>query len=495
MAARRPAPLRPRLLVALALVAAVLTTLGAATAPSPATAQTTPSPTAACDQLITIALPCTLLGKATEAVSAICRHAHVPDAQCVLPLAAKVTQAARDAYVRSAVHRTVQFQSALGDALPLGQAPWLGTHNSFNSVSSELTLSHTDSNQQLSLTQQLDVDVRSLELDLHYLPRPGAPGGRAVVVCHGQPPSTLDLGCTTEPLFTAVLPQIATWLNAPAHRDEVILLYLEDELDNAAAYTSAVATLDGTLRRPDGSSLIYKPDPAALAQDGCTPLPLTATRAQVRASGARVILAGKCAAGWASDVFDWNGVHVEGGRASGYRPYPACDATYDRSVYGAKLVRYFEDTTLVATVTDPTKPSIDPEALTPAKVAAMTACGVGLFGFDQLLPDDGRIAATIWSWADGQPRIARGRCTVQGSDARWRTSACATRRRAACVKGSQWVLTPGRVTFGQARSACRARGGRFAVPRSGLQNQQLHAATRSGEGVWIAQRVRPEPAA
>lgn len=44
-------------------------------------------------------------------------------------------------------------------------------------------------------------------------------------------------------------------------------------------------------------------------------------------------------------------------------------------MYDAKIVRYFEDTTLVSNLLDPTRPPANPEALTPAKVQAMTNCG------------------------------------------------------------------------------------------------------------------------
>lgn len=130
-----------------------------------------PSPTASCDVISPVAIPCVALGKFADAVAAECRRVGVPDARCVLPLAHRVTQAARDAYLQSWVHRTARFQDALQDPVPLRETQWLGTHNSFNSLSDSFTVSHADSNQQLSLAQQLDIDVRALELDLHYLPR------------------------------------------------------------------------------------------------------------------------------------------------------------------------------------------------------------------------------------------------------------------------------------------------------------------------------------
>lgn len=312
-----------------------------------------PSPTASCDVISPVAIPCVALGKFADAVAAECRRVGVPDARCVLPLAHRVTQAARDAYLQSWVHRTARFQDALQDPVPLRETQWLGTHNSFNSLSDSFTVSHADSNQQLSLAQQLDIDVRALELDLHYLPRLEGHGAPGVTVCHGLGPKNANLGCTVEPLLATVLPQIANWLNAPGHTEEVILLYLEDQLKNASAYESVVATLDQVLRRADGTSLIYRPNPARRATNGCVPLPLDVSREEIRASGARAVLVGSCAPGWSAAVFDWSGVELESGSNSGYRPYPACDATYGRGVYAWRLVRYYEDSTLATGVGQP----------------------------------------------------------------------------------------------------------------------------------------------
>ncbi len=378
-----------------------------------------PSPTASCDVISPVAIPCVALGKFADAVAAECRRVGVPDARCVLPLAHRVTQAARDAYLQSWVHRTARFQDALQDPVPLRETQWLGTHNSFNSLSDSFTVSHADSNQQLSLAQQLDIDVRALELDLHYLPRLEGHGAPGVTVCHGLGPKNANLGCTVEPLLATVLPQIANWLNAPGHTEEVILLYLEDQLKNASAYESVVATLDQVLWRADGTSLIYRPNPARRATNGCVPLPLDVSREEIRASGARAVLVGSCAPGWSAAVFDWSGVELESGSNSGYRPYPACDATYGRGVYAWRLVRYYEDSTLATALANPTRPPANPQALTPPKVQAMTDCGVNLFGFDQLLPEDGRIQASLWSWAPDEPRAGAGACALQGADGRW----------------------------------------------------------------------------
>jgi hypothetical protein len=443
------------------------------------------SPTAQCDAISPIAIPCVALGKAADAFATECRRVGVPDARCVLPLAHRATQAARDAYLQSWVHRTAQFQYALGDPLPLRDAQWLGTHNSFNSLSDSFTISHIDSNQQLTLSQQLDVDIRSIELDLHYIPRVELLGAPGVTVCHGLAPTSANLGCTTEPVLATVLSEITAWLNAPGHTDAVLLVYLEDELKNGPAYVSAVSTLESALRNPAGNSLIYHPDPGQRAANGCVPLPLNASRDDVRTSGARVMLVGSCAPNWAADVYDWDSSEVESGSTPGYQPYPTCDIAYGSGVYASKLVRYYEDSTLVAALSTPTRPPANPQALSPPKVQAMTECGVNLFGLDQLLPEDGRIQASLWSWAPDEPLAGAGNCTLQGVDGRWVATPCGDSHRAACLASTgTWTVTPP-VPFAGASSACAAVGSVFVLPRTGDQNARLRAVAGSTGGAWV----------
>lgn len=208
----------------------------------------------------------------------------------------------------------------------------------------------------------------------------------------------------------------------------------------------------------------------------------------VRASGARVVLVGSCAPGWSADVFDWNADHLESGSASGYQPYPTCDATYGAGVYASQLVRYFEDTTLVSALLNPTRPPVDPEALTPQKVQSMTNCGVNLFGLDQLLPENGRIQASLWSWAPDEPRAGAGVCTLQGADGRWAAASCADAHPAACLAASTWTVTPSPVTFAVAPAACAATGSTFALPQAGDQNARLHAVAGPA-GAWVRNTV------
>jgi hypothetical protein len=423
---------------------------------APASAQSQGSST--CRQISPAAFSCTLLDKVAEFAKAECRYQGVPASACSLPLGHEVAEGAVDRYRKSWVHRATRFQYRLAGPLPILHGAWLGTHNSFNTnqPGQAPTVSHSDSNQQLTLTEQLDVDIRSIELDVHIIN--GVP-----TVCHGRGPDELNAGCTTEPPLSEVLPEVVKWLDANPR--QVILLYLEDEIGGGTGkgYDDTVKTLNQQL-----GTRIYKPR----ATGDCVDLPADVTRNQVRKSGARVVLVGSCAKGWSSLVFDWNKVHVESGSTSKYKDFPDCDATYKRDVYDGKLVRYYEDSTFVATAIDPTTPADDPEALTAEKAGDMIRCGVNLFGFDQLLPDDGRIEATIWSWRGHQPK-GHG-CALMGKQGRWGIGRC--RARPACRKGGGWIVPSAAFRYRRARRACRAIGARFAVPRTGYANSLLHAA-------------------
>lgn len=366
------------------------------------------------------AVPCVFAEKAVEAQRTLCRSQGGPEAACkAVPFGRDAGAAAVAAHQGSWLQRTAEFQYALGNPVPLRDAQWIGTHNSFNATANGMTVSHSDSNQQLTLTQQLDSDVRSLELDLHFV-------RGEVRVCHARPASEQHAGCSTERTFAQVLPELASW--TAAHPDQVLLLYLEDALKEAAGYSAATTALDNAL-----GSRIYRPaTPSAGA--ACTQLPLGASRQDVLDAGKSVVVVGDCAAGWSAYVYGWKGnTSTESGNSTGY----TCTSPISADKYQTQLVRFFEDSTFLSSVTAPQQSMAARRAgaLTPEKVTAMMACGVNLFGFDQYEPGDGRLAASIWSWAPGQPDASAGSCTIQRPDGRWYSAACdGTRLQAAAPR-------------------------------------------------------------
>jgi hypothetical protein len=423
----------------------------------------------------TLVAPCYGADVVVRDVASYCRWADVTaDETCAMPVEPAVSESAIAAYESSWVHHALGLQYSLANDMPLRNAPWVGTHNSFNSIA-EMgpTVSDTDANQQVSLVDQLRIDIRSLELDLHWFPSVSGGAIFAPVVCHAE---SLHEGCSIEKQLSPVLDEIAGWLRG--HRDQVLLLYLEDHLSagigNGDVHNRAVSALQGKL-----GSMIYRP-----AGPGCAKLPLDLTRAQVLAAGAQVVLASGCGttAGWRGLVFDWN-AHVEE-RPKGYQDYPSCGPDFTRSVYDSNLVRYYEDSTWLTTAGSVVGQSSVDDGLTPATTAAMWRCGVDLTGFDQLRPDDGKLAASVWSWAQSEPSTA-GDCAIQRADGRFEAHPCTESHPAACrTPGGAWTVTAGPTAFADAAAACTAAGATFAVPRTGYENQLLKTAA-AGTTPWL----------
>ncbi len=343
------------------------------------------------------------------------------------------------------------FQYRLGNPVPLVNAPWVGTHNSFNSPTEPGTLSSQDPNQKLSLTQQLDIGVRSLELDVHNIA--GTP-----IVCHGRGADEGHAGCTTERPFAARLAEINGWLDA--HPKEILLLYLEDHLEGA--YDTGARVLQDGL-----GSKLYLPPPG-----GCTQMPHELTRRQIAAAGKQVLVMTNCGEGtaWRSLGFasDERAEHEGGPRD--FEPDEACG-------YLDHFQRFYEDSTKLSAAIDQSN-GLAPAPMTPAVTRAMVNCGADLLGFDQLTAADGRLAATIWSWAEGQPSGTG--CVLLRK--RFRVAGCGARHRFACRTRGALTVSPKRAVWSR-----RPRGCRRAVPRTGYEAAQLRAAA-GGKAVWLKLR-------
>ena len=420
--------------------------------------------------------------KGAEQAAATCRREPVERDECAAVLGTPdASRAAIDAYPASEVSRALDLQRTLGDGLPLQGGLWIGTHNSANSTSEDPTLSQNDSNQQLSLTDQLDLDVRSLELDAHWFPSLRSPG-RAPVLCHAQGAPT-HVGCSTERLLADGLAEVRAWLDANA--GEVVLLYLEDHLEGQEGHDRAAREV-----RDAFDGMLYAPPAGA----ECTQLPLTLSRDQVRAAGAQVvIMTGGCRKGVG---LDWHGVAFAETLRKEDRPVaygghdrtatPRCDGV-DLAQEDGVFRRYFEDSTFVNSAATLGGQATPDDGITPQTAAAMTRCGVDLLGLDQLVPGDGRLEALVWSFAPGQ--LDRAGVAVQrSSDGRWEASSGEGRLPSACrLPDGAWALT-GEGPRVSAKGRCDELGGAFAVPRSGRDAQLLREAQQDAgaERVWLA---------
>jgi hypothetical protein len=284
------------------------------------------------------------------------------------------------------------------------------------------------------------------------------------------------------------LKPVGDWLRQPDHSGDVILLYLEDHLDEAAAFDSAAKAINDTI-----GDLVYKPP----AGEGCPLLPLALHRADVLAAGKQVVVMSGCGpastSSWKSTVFD-DSVRSEEGNPE-FAGYPACTSpSVTIGDYGTKLVRFYEDSTFVSAAAAQGDPG---HRLTVAGIRDMVRCGVNLFGLDQVNPSDPRLEAMVWSWAANEPITSDpGMCAFDGADGRFHSSACkGVRMRFACVDPSTgtWSVTKRAGTQHDGFKTCQREhpGSVFAVPGSGNHAQRLiDAKTAAGvTDVWVAYAV------
>lgn len=407
------------------------------------------------------------------------------------------------AYEQSWVHQALGLQQSLTATAPLWAEQIPHTHNSFNSSAYRVptdgqapsyypTLTNQDPNQVYSLADQLNMDVRFLELDLHWWPSPygdASTGGRWVTLCHGDSgnPAQFHVGCTDDRPLQDGLAEIRGWMQA--HPDQFVFIYFEDQLNgDPQAHEIAAQLISQAFDQGPAAPTIYKPF------HPCDDMPLGTSQAAMQATGAHLLIVGNCDAASGMGTAWGTLVHSRG---------PGWDEGGDPSTYGADQCRsdtaehhpgafrrYFgDDTWLTAMV------SRD-QNITADNVAAMTACGVNIIGMDQLTPDDGRLAAEVWSWAPSQPAVGSGDCALQegstGADpGRFTSAPCAGNGAPiaafACQRpDGSWAVTRRAGSWVSGPEACATElpGSTFAVPVNGLSHQQLVDAAH-GQPVWL----------
>ena len=488
----------------LLLAAAVVAGLGAAPG---ALAQEPPAPGATLYEVCTESgvpgIPelgprtCKSFDSGAVLIAQLCSNLPAPPGACAAATDGRVIDpAAVDAFEQSWVWRALRLQDQLDDGEQLRNVLLPHTHNSYNSTAYDPTLSDIDPNQRYSLTDQLRMGIRGIELDLHWAPNPSGTaedGGNAVVLCHGEAVPvgavTIHAGCTVDRPFTAGLEELQAFLDAPGNEDEFLLLYLENALDDdPVAHDRAAATVEEVL-----GDLVERPP----ADQPCAPMPLDRSQAELRAAGHRVLIVGNCGPGdgWGSWVFERGPEWDEGGGGGGYPAYPDCiEAERVPRAYDDNWIRVYEDSTWLSAMASGSYNPVDAD-----ETRSMVRCGVDMVGFDRVEPGDGRLQALVWSWAPDEPVADPAKqCVAWGIDARFRVAGCGEIRGFACrTLAGDWVVPPDRGPASAGPDACGAIGAAVDTPPTGWQNEQLRkaAAAASAGELWldIAAPVLPVP--
>jgi hypothetical protein len=402
----------------------------------------------------------------TNGTAAECRRLGLDNDLCTAIGGIDVSEARMRDYEGSWVHRALGLQRALDENVPFLRELVPHTHNSFNSSAYGVTLTQLDPNQLYSMRDQLRMDMRGIEMDVHKWPHVSAKGLglHDVVLCHGEPeqlgPITFHVGCSNDRPFTDGLKEFKAWLVGPG-KGQVVILYLENNLDgDPVAHARAAKDVQQVLGK-----LVYRPP----AGHPCASMPMEMSRADIRAAGAQVLIVGNCGPGaWGTWVHErgrrWNESSSPVGDT--YPDFAACPAERTREDYAHNWIRRYEDSTWLSAMVEGTGLG-GPSDVTATETRRMVRCGVNMPGFDQLTPQDPRLANLVWSWAVNEPLVAAGDCAVQGADARFYAHSCA----------DSSLLLACRATDGAWSVAATCPSGtRFSVPPNGYENELLRAA-------------------
>ena len=425
------------------------------------------------------------LGRAlTDGVAAQCRHV-VDAAPCEAVDGRDVSESAVARAETGDVAAVLAFQRGLQADVPLRSAVFPATHNSYNSLAYDPTLSRLDANQTVSLRDQLRLGMRRLELDVHWWFAPD--GSRVPVTCHAtdEPnvlgdPVTAHTGCTTEDTVDVALREIAGWLEA--HPDEVIMLRFETHLDGAEGHDALAADTEAIL-----GERLYRP-----AGPGCTALPLDLTTSDVRAAGAQVIAIGGCGQGsvaWQRAAFDDDAVRRESTYRGAPYAYPDCGGV-DEATAASSWIRWFEDATVVSAATAAATGGEAPARVTPEVVRAWTRCGVNQPSVDHLVPDDPRLDALVWSFAPGTLEAPEGSCAVLDAGGLGAVPCQGQSRPFTCRSSEGLAVTSARGPWQAGDDACAAEGlGHLATPRTGGEAAELQARLEpDATAPWVSLR-------
>lgn len=440
---------------------------------------------------------CKIADTLVSGAAAYCRQLPgAPPELCSLMSESLIADSVIQEYQASVLHTAHRLQRELAASLPLRHTLYVSTHNSYNATAANTppTLSGSDANQRYVIVDQLRMDVRGLEIDVHWMPSL-IDGGFRPTVCHGN---VQHLGCTYERSFREELSELRGWLDA--NPQEVVIIGLEtrfsepfDEYLGDGKYAAASADIEATV-----GERLFRPgiDTTHTCEQG---QPLDVSVAEVRAAGKQLIIYGDCNYGTAEGanlVFSTQGTHTQrgGGSYIGIQAPQACG--FSLTDLDTKWVRYYEDGTLVGALT-----GVDRQANI-AEVTEMARCNINMPSLDHLLPFDGRMQALIWSWDVGEPAQSEGPLrAVHNANGHFQAVAADNAPALkACADPQQAVVLDDALNLARWRIAdsCTAPY-LWATPRHGLDNEILKqvkqssgvervslSLRRAAQGEWLA---------
>jgi hypothetical protein len=352
---------------------------------------------------------------------------------CLLGAISANATPAVDQFKQSWVSHALALQREIDVNVPMNQATFIGTHNSENAISYQIPfVRYVDPNQILSLYDQLEMGVRSLEYDVHwYL---GTHLKKDILLCHGL---ANHVGCSAfDRPVTDGLEELRDWLKK--NPGEVVMLYF----DRSTALDGHEPRLASYLQDYLGD-FIYKPTAVRPVNDSassCVSMPGTLSKADILKAGKQLLIVTKGCDGdkkyeeqdtykqnWNDYVFAGIGNvanhqfdFVDSTIGDDFTAYPDCSkaTVFADDPAHTTLWRIFEDRTILSNIIHPNR------KLLAADMKTMVNCGINWQTMDMLSVDDDRLTATIWSWSPTYPVTGKGDCALYKNGEAIQNAAC-----------------------------------------------------------------------
>lgn len=380
--------------------------------------------------------------------------------------------------------KALRLQNKLDHDLPIGEALFIGTHNSFNATEYSDGTSYLDPNHKMSLYDQLDAGMVALELDVHRDTNANNAWvwewESELMLCHRKHHNDIKDGICSVADRTLLegLTEIKFWLEK--NTQDVIFIYIEDFMGKDD-YQYAIKYLEQTI-----GDKVYRPPYG----QGCVGMPMDVSKKDILASGKQVLLFGasQTCSNTTRDWESWTygGTAWDGDQAEKVR------AGQGGSAREGRWLRYFEDRTDASSNLGDRTAS---ENIHGSDMPLLMKQGANFIGLDMLgYASTDRITGAIWSWNGGEPNNYNGaeHCAESHTNGRVNDYTCGSFKPFSCKNSqNEWYVTTGTGSWSEGKDMCSAETGgeyRFSMPMTYNQNQALIQAKKhaGASRTWLA---------
>ncbi len=361
----------------------------------------------------------------------------------------------------------LKTQRELQIDVPVNHVQVLGAHNSFNNRASgygDLDDCHWPlraddvcislANQEFSFTDQLNMGVRHLEIDLWDC------FGK-IRMSHGN--SEMKLGCLPwDKEFTEGMKEISDWTRKSENRNEIIEIHFDDHTSN-----SQDLSINNAIKKYFGGK-VFTPDDLKLNFSDTWP----STRELRQMRKTVIFIDGRSHSGLYLHDHFWSKAFTVNGFSSHLEN---CSAAGNNK----ESIRIFSDSTVYGPLWNGIKNTGNI-----MDFKKYLLCGVNIPCADQI---NARLVRTaVFTWAEGEPKqsLNESSCVTLSSEGRWHLDHCSEDHYFACVSKRNeniWSISLG---VGKYNNPLCQEDMEFSVPHNGYQHQKLVKISK-GKTVWL----------